>query len=196
MDFRSMLGFALFSAALLGCTHGDAMVVVNATELSAAELETHSAKLGYRIPDGRYWYDARTGAWGLEGQGTAGIAVAGLSLGGPLRADASLGRSGVFVNGRELAASDISAFARMGIPAYPGRYWVDAAGNGGLEGMPASFNLFMIARQAAAAGLAPDSIYARSGSGDNRSSTWIGGDGSLSHSTTVNGKTYDYYIGD
>ncbi len=82
----------------------------------------------------------------------------------------------------------------MGIPVYPGRYWVDAFGNGGLEGGPASFNLRMLAQQAAAAGR--DSIYTKSGSGDNKSSTWIGSDGSLSHSTTVNGKTTDYYIGD
>lgn len=180
-------------AATLPCS-GVAAVIVNGTELSDTEVEMHASQLGHRIPEGRYWYDRMTGAWGREGQGTAGFTVIGLNLGGPLRADASHGRTGVYINGRQLADSDVAAFVGMGIPVYPGRYWVDAFGNGGFEGGPATFNLRLLAQQAAAAGR--DSIYTKSGSGDNKSSTWIGSDGSLSHSTTVNGKTTDYYIGD
>ncbi len=86
---------------------------------------------------------------------------------------------------------------RAGIPVYRGRWWVDAQGSGGIEGGPPSFNLRLLARQAAAAGRSSgDSIYSTYGSGDNKTSTWIGSDGSLSHSNTINGKTYDYYIGD
>lgn len=175
-----------------------AAVFVNGVELKAAELKSQARQLGYVIPDGRYWYDRMTGAWGREGQGTAGFTIAGLALGGPLRADASNGGSGVFINGRQLADSDIAGFAAMGIPVYQGRWWVDASGSGGIEGGSASFNLRLLAQQAAAAGRGNgrDSIYSKYGSGDNKTSTWIGSDVSLSHSNTINGKTYDYYIGD
>lgn len=175
-----------------------AAVFVNGVELNAAQLKSHARQLGYVIPDGRYWYDRMTGAWGREGQGTAGFTMAGLALGGRLRADASNGRTGVFINGRQLADSDVAGFSAMGIPVYQGRWWVDANGTGGIEGGPASFNLRLLAQQAAAAGRgnARDSIYSKYGSGDNKTSTWIGSDGSLSHSNTINGKTYDYYIGD
>ena len=59
---------------------------------------------------------------------------------------------------------------------------------------PATFILRLLAFLFTDAATA--AIYTKSGSGDNKSSTWIGSDGSLSHSTTVNGKTTDYYIGD
>lgn len=171
-----------------------APVVVNQVEIESAQLQALAGRYGYQIAPGRYWYDTMTGAWGLEGSGTRGFIAAGLGLGGPLRADASGGRSGVFVNGRELADSDIQAFQALGIPVQTGRWWLDAQGNGGIEGGPVSFNLYWIAQQARASGR--ESIYSSWGSGDNKTSTWIGSDGSLSHSTTINGKTYDYYIGD
>jgi len=185
---------AVALVGLFTCLTANAQVVINGSDLPAADVGRVAQQIGYVIPDGHYWYDRLTGAWGREGQGTAGFTQPSLSLGGALRADASAGRTGAFINGRELAESDVAALTGMGIPVYRGRYWVDAAGNGGIEGAPASFNLYSLAQQAAAAGRG--SIYAKSGYGDNKSATWIGADGSLSHSTTVNGKTYDYYIGD
>jgi hypothetical protein len=193
-----LVNWILRSVVLMAVQSGapaSATVVVNGTELSSAEVSSQAQQLGYAIPDGRYWYDHLTGAWGREGLGTAGFTVPGLALGGALRADASAGRTGVFINGRQLADSDVAAFQALGIPVYPGRYWVGADGTGGLEGGSASFNLRLLAQQAAAAG-GRDSIYRSYGGGDNKTSTWIGSDGSLSHSTTINGKTYDYDIGD
>jgi hypothetical protein len=173
-------------------------IVVNGAPLPAATREAFAQRFGYTPRPGRYWYDAATGAWGLEGHGTGGFMAPGLALGGPLRADASNGRTGVFINGRELADSDVAGLWSLGIPAQQGRWWVDAWGNAGPEGYPATFNVFVVARQSAAArgGAGGDSIWRTWGSGDNKGSTWIGSDGSLSHSTTINGKTYDYYIGD
>lgn len=71
----------------------------------------------------------------------AGFLPAGLSLGGgALPTDAS-GRSGtnVFMNARELHQQDVVNFARQGITVFPGRWWVDALGNCGLEGNFAPF---------------------------------------------------------
>ncbi|MGH9901566.1 MAG: hypothetical protein ACRD68_07105, partial [Pyrinomonadaceae bacterium] len=93
-----------------------------------------------RIPDGDYWYDRRCGAWGEEGGPTLGFILPGLNLGGRLKANASRGRTGVFVNGRELHRLDVLALQQI-MTVYRGRFWVDAHGNGGYEGGPALFNL-------------------------------------------------------
>src|SRR5262249_51821085 len=114
-------------------------VVINGVQLSAAEIDRLAHPSGARIPPGRYWYDPACGAWGIEGGPGLGLVAAGQSLGGKLRPEASGGGNGrltgVFVNGRELHPTDVMALAQLG-PVYPGRYWVDAAFNFGLEGYP------------------------------------------------------------
>ena len=77
----------------------------------------------------------------------AGIALAGLSLGGPLPADISGGGTGVFVNGRELHPLDVMQLSSL-VNVAAGRYWVDAQGNAGYEGGPALVNLYSLARAA------------------------------------------------
>lgn len=186
---------ALGLAWALAGNPSTAEVVINEQVIDTAQLQQYAARTGQTIADGRYWYDAQTGAFGYQGQGTAGFTLPGLALGGRLHADASAGRTGVYINGRQLNDGDVLALMRLGIPVQPGRWWVDAAGNAGPEGGAALFNLRVIAQQVARQS-GGDSIYSTSGSGDNRSSTWIGADGSLSHSTTINGQTYDYSIGD
>jgi hypothetical protein len=94
------------------------------------------------IQPGRYWYDTVSGAYGFEGEPIAGQMLPGLRLGGPLRADASRGTSGVFINGRQLTLGEKSYLEQTcRTPVIPGRYWVNAQGLGGYEGRPASFNL-------------------------------------------------------
>jgi len=115
-------------------------VVINRARLDDDEVAALERASGVAIRDGRYWYDPMCGAWGLEGGPCAGFVRAGLRVGGPLRADASRGTTGVFVNGRELHVMDVSALQQFG-PVYRGRYWVDAQGNFGLEGGPALGNL-------------------------------------------------------
>jgi hypothetical protein len=122
-------------------------VIINGVQLSDQEL----AATGVPIPDGAYWYDAVCGAWGYQGGPCAGFTAPGLRVGGPLRADASNGNTGVFVNGRHLHMQDVMALQRLG-PVLPGRYWVDAQGNCGFEGGPAFVNLRAAAAQAGGAG--------------------------------------------
>ena len=116
-------------------------------ETTLAALERGSAT---RIPDGRYWYDPMSGAWGLEGGPTAGFTMAGLPLGGRLAADASsgAGSTGVFINGRELHPLDVQGLRAITGTVLPGRYWVNAQGIGGYEGGPPLFDLRAMAAQA------------------------------------------------
>jgi hypothetical protein len=127
-------------------------VHVNRVALDAKEIAALEKTYRVRILDGRYWYDKVSGAWGMEGGPALGQIHAGLKLGGALRADASGGGqgrlTGVFINGRELHPRDVAALQQI-TPVVPGRYWVDAQGNGGYEGGPAIFNLYALAQQAA-----------------------------------------------
>ncbi|MBI1747893.1 MAG: hypothetical protein HYR55_15095 [Acidobacteria bacterium] len=119
-------------------------VFINQIRLSEDKLRGLEQRYQFRIPDGSYWYDKVSGAWGIQGGPTQGFTLPGLSIGGPLRADASNGHTGVFVNGRQLHRQDVLALQRLG-PVLPGRYWLDAQGYGGYEGGPAIFNLLQLA---------------------------------------------------
>jgi hypothetical protein len=103
-----------------------------------------------RLDDGAYWYDPRTGASGRWGGPALAFLPPGLTLGGPLPADASGGGqgtlTGVFVNGRELHPLDVMGLQQLIGQVLPGRWWVDAQGNYGLEGGPPLGNLMLLAR--------------------------------------------------
>ena len=121
-------------------------VVVNGQPLSAEETRALEQRFAIRTRPGRYWYDAVSGAWGFERGPTAGFLPSGLRLGGPLRADASGGGTGVFINGREIHPMDVAALSRLG-PVWPGRWWVNAQGYFGPEGGAAWGNLWAAAQQ-------------------------------------------------
>lgn len=116
-------------------------VVINGVAMSAEDAAAA------RIPAGRYWYDARSGLWGLEGGPTQGITQAGLNVGGQLSAEASNGHTGVYVNGRNLPVQDVAALQRL-VPTQvmPGRYVLDASGNMGYEGGQPVVNLLALAK--------------------------------------------------
>lgn len=120
----------------------DTGIVVNGQALSAETVRQLQQIYPVAIAPGRYWYDAISGAWGREGEPIAGQMMPGLALGGPLRASASRGTSGVFINGRQITVGE-KAYIEMlcQTPVAPARYWIMATGIGGYEGGPAIFNL-------------------------------------------------------
>ena len=132
---------ALCSAAISVAANATS-VIVNGKPLDNATLTALQRAYPVPIAPGRYWYDAVSGAYGVEGGPIAGQMLAGLRLGGALRADASRGTSGVFINGRQLQASE-KAYIEWACqtPVIPARYWVNAQGVGGYAGAPPSFNL-------------------------------------------------------
>jgi len=127
-------------------------VRVNNRLLGASELATlERLERGVgRLDDGAYWYDPRTGASGRWGGPALAFLPPGLALGGPLPAEASGGGqgtlTGVFVNGRELHPVDVLGLQQLIGQVWPGRWWVDAQGNYGLEGGPPLGNLMLLAR--------------------------------------------------
>lgn len=103
-----------------------------------------------RVADGHYWYDYVSGEWGVEGRGRSGKIRHGLELGGPLAPDASKGKTGVFVNGREITSWE-SILLRWATHMGSGRYWVDHNGNFGPENGSAMGNVRRLANITAAA---------------------------------------------
>ena len=120
-----------------------AEVYVNSVRLDDSTRQALERRYGVPIKPGRYWYDSVSGVWGLEGGPAEGQIHPGLRLGGKLKRDASKGRTGVIVNGRELHALDVAARRRC-VRVVPGSYWVLANGVGGTEGGPAQFNLAVL----------------------------------------------------
>ncbi len=115
-------------------------ILVNGQELSSRDGAALMQWYG-PIPAGRYWYDPVSGLWGPEGGPSTGQIVPNLPLGGPLRADASNSRTGVFVNGREIHYQELAYLQQLYGYVNPGRYWLNANMIGGHEGAPATFDL-------------------------------------------------------
>ncbi len=115
-------------------------IIVNGERLRPETLQMlQQARVPLR--SGRYWYDRVSGLWGAEGGPALAQGLPGLALGGALQAQASGGLTAVFVNGRALHPTDIAVLQRCLPVVLPGRYWLTAAGIGGLEGGPPLFNL-------------------------------------------------------
>ncbi len=137
---------ALGAAPALAQQDAARQVYINRTRLPADTLRMLEAAFRTRVPDGHYWYDRISGAWGVERGPTQGFTMAGLPLGGALPADISGGGTGVFINNRELPPADLEGLTRLTGPVQRGRYWVDAEGNAGMEGGPAIVNLRVLAQ--------------------------------------------------
>jgi hypothetical protein len=112
-----------------------------------SRLDRLERQYNARIPDGAYWYDNRSGAAGRWGGPGIAILQPGLELGGPMPANCSGGRTGTFINGRELHPADIAVLSQLSPngQVLPGRFWVNANGDFGFEGGPRIYNLYLLA---------------------------------------------------
>jgi hypothetical protein len=115
-------------------------VYVNDAPISIEQVQLLEYMYG-PIQSGAYWYDPVSGLWGPQGGPAQGSIAPWLPLGGPLRADASGGRTSVFINGRELHPIDVQRLRQVFGVVPLGRYWMTADGVGGPEGGPPTFNL-------------------------------------------------------
>lgn len=127
----------LLCATLLSASFAVAEdVFVNGTVLDAQTKQALERAYAVPIKPGRYWYDKKSGVWGLEGGPAAGqytpiwLSAAHLSA---MRRMATPGSSSMHRN-------DVAALQHC-LQVVPGQYWVLANGMGGLEGAPPSFNL-------------------------------------------------------
>lgn len=145
--FLAAFGFA---AGAAGAAHAQDAIFVNGERVVqedyVRELARYGIPMTVQVPDGDYWYDKNSGLWGVRGGPTLGQMPPELSLGGELQADASGSGSGIFINGRELHATEVLYLQQLFGYTVPGRYWMNAMGVGGMEGGPAIFNLVALAQ--------------------------------------------------
>lgn len=123
-------------------------VIINSIKLSQEMIAELERGYGIRPRPGNYWYDKRSGLYGVVGFPAFGFMRAGHDY-GKLERNASNGNTGVFVNGRELPQSEWAVWSQLlGYMIQPGKYWLDHNGNAGYEGNPIpTENLYMAAQR-------------------------------------------------
>ncbi|HVQ37529.1 MAG TPA: hypothetical protein VMS31_08350 [Pyrinomonadaceae bacterium] len=122
-------------------------VLLREEQVNFLEQKYHSA-----LPGGNYWYDRMCGAWGVMGGPVLCTLEPNHDIGGPLQPGASLGNTGVFINGRELHYLDIALLQRVVPMIIQGRWWLDVYGNFGSEGGPMLGNIWSLAQSQGASG--------------------------------------------
>jgi hypothetical protein len=127
---------------------GNSNVFINGKALTLGQVAGFEQQYQTRLIDGRFWYDDKCGAWGIEGGPTVGFIHPSLPLPGPMPANISGGGTGIFINGREIHPMDRQVLIGMFGTAIPGHYWLDGYGNLGVEGGGFLVNLAVAAQQA------------------------------------------------
>lgn len=135
-------------------------VVINGITLTEDQVIEFEERYGLKPIPGEYWYDKKSGLYGVVGYPAYGFMFAGHQYGKLLR-NASNGNTGVLINGREIPQNEWLVWSYiLGYWIQPGSYWLDDMGNAGYEGNPVPVvNLFLAGQQNAYSG--------GGGSGDN-----------------------------
>ena len=139
---------------------GTNKVIINGITLSQQMIQELEGFYGIRPRPGNYWYDKRSGLYGVVGYPAFGFMRAGHNF-GKLARTASHGNTGVLVNGRELPQAEWAVWSQLlGYIIQPGSYWLDENGNAGYAGNPIpTENLYMAAQR--------NSYRGSGGGGDN-----------------------------
>jgi hypothetical protein len=139
-------------------------IFINNQVLSKDQIAEIEQTYGIKPLAGNYWYDARSGLYGVVGYQAYGFMLPNHDF-GTMDRNASNGNTGVFVNGREIPLTEYTVWSSIvGNWIQPGAYWLDAAGNAGYEGNPMPvINLYQAAQQRAYGG--------GGGGGDNQWNT-------------------------
>jgi hypothetical protein len=169
----------------------DRKVYINGKVLGTQQLQQLESAYQTTMIDGRYWYDKKCGAWGMENGPTAGFIMAGLDLPGPMSANASGGGTGIYINGREIHPLDKQGLQQLFGVTYKGRYWLDDQGNLGIENGAFIVNIVSAIQQAQSQ-QSGGSVTHGYGSGYGSRGTLGGG---MYSGRTASGKSVFWYPG-
>ncbi len=129
---------------------GSTGIFINGRELTPQQIQEIRMTYGFVAPPGRYWYDAKSGLWGVMGREAAGFLRPAHDF-GPMPPNPSNGNTGVFINGREINTVEAMFCQQLFGAVYRGRWWLEGnTGYLGLEGNPTPVaNVFLALQQAA-----------------------------------------------
>jgi hypothetical protein len=128
--------------AIMHAAQTEKVISVNGVRLDKDTIQQLETAYRTRLVNGHFWYDRVSGLWGVWGGPAFGQIMPGLALGGPLTFGASGGQTNIVINGRAIHPMEYQAIIATYGYAVPGRYWLDARGNVGLEGGPFLFNIY------------------------------------------------------
>ena len=125
--------------------------IINGKPLTAQQKAEFVRIYGTPPLGGNFWYDPRSGLWGVTGREAFGLLRPGHEY-GPLAPTASAGNTGVFINGRQINLAEALYIRNLFGSVVPGRWWLDGTtGYFGVEGSQIPLgNLFATARAAQA----------------------------------------------
>lgn len=165
--------------------------IINGTPITESQKAEFIRLYGVPPLAGDFWYDARSGLWGVKGREAFGLLRPGHNY-GTLAATASAGTTGVFINGRQINVAEALYLRNLLGTVIPGRWWLDGAtGYFGLEGNPIpAGNLFVAVR----------AVQSRGGGGANYYNDGMGTSmatsaGCAAGSTGVGSGKVDFIIG-
>ncbi|KAH7421570.1 hypothetical protein KP509_13G064100 [Ceratopteris richardii] len=128
---KSIAGLLKKSLRDLGRGQGGSRrrVMVNGCLIPEAAVQM-AEKLAGPVHAGTYWYDYQAGFWGVMGGPCLGIVMPHIEeFNFPMPTNCTGGKTGIFVNGRELHERDLEVLARRGLPTDSGKaYIVDVSG--------------------------------------------------------------------
>lgn len=151
---------AIGSAWSVAAQNAPTQTVVNGAALTDRQKAQFVQLYGVAPLAGNFWYDSRSGLWGVQGREAFGVLRPGHDY-GALSPSASAGTTGVYINGRQINVAEAMYIQRLLGSVLPGRWWLDGAtGYFGLEGSPMPVgNAFAAARAASARGSGATNYY-------------------------------------
>ena len=188
-----VLGLVLAMADSRAAAQTDkTQTVINGVTLTAQQKGEFVRMYGTPPLAGNFWYDTRSGLWGVDGREAFGVLRPGHGY-GQLSPTASRGTTGVFINGRQINMAEALYIRNLLGSVLPGRWWLDgASGYFGLEGttIPAG-NLYLAARAAQARSGGGGANYYNDGMGTSIATSA----GCATGSTGVGSSRVDFIVG-
>ncbi|KAK6947887.1 putative zinc-ribbon domain, plant [Dillenia turbinata] len=122
-------GYKEFSRSVQGLENEIANVTVNGQPIPDYVVK-NAEKLAGPIRPGDYWYDYHAGFWGVMGHPCLGMIPPFIEeFNYPMPENCAGGRTGVFVNGRELHHKDLNLLASRGLPTTRHKsYFIEISG--------------------------------------------------------------------
>src|SRR5262245_24419895 len=193
MSRPASLFFALALFAPCAIAQGDkTQTIINGKAMTAQQKAEFRKIYGVQPLGGDFWYDSRSGLWGVKGREAFGVIRPGHNY-GPLSPAASAGKTGVFINGRQINTAEALYIRNMLGSVVPGRWWLDGTtGYFGVVGsaVPAG-NLYAAARAAQQSRCGGGVHYYRDGMGTSMAIS----SGCATGSSGVGSSRVDFIVG-